>query len=49
MNNPTKKLEWSDEAKQAFFKIKDLMSLQTQLFFANGDDLIYLLTDASDY
>ena len=49
MNNPTRKLEWTDEAKQAFFKIKDLISLQTQLFFSNDDDLIYLLTDASDY
>ena len=49
MNNPTRKLEWTDRATQAFFKIKDLISLQAQLFFANDDDLIYLLTDASDY
>ena len=49
MNNPTRKLEWTDEATQAFFKIKDLASPQAQLFFANDDDLIYLLTDESDY
>ena len=49
MNNPTRKLEWTDEATQAFFKIRDIISLQTQLFFAKDDDLIYLLTDASDY
>ena len=49
MNNPTRKLEWTNEATQAFFKIKDLISLQAQLFFANDDDLIYMLTDASDY
>ena len=49
MNNPTPKLEWTDEATQAFFKIKDLVSLQAQLFLVNDDDLIYLLTDASDY
>ena len=46
MNNPTRKLEWTDEATQAFFEIKDLISLQAQLFFANDDDLTYLLTDA---
>ena len=49
MNHPTRKLEWTDEATQAFSKIKDLISLQAQLFFANDDDLIFLLTDASDY
>ena len=48
VNNPTRKLEWTDETTQAFFKIKGLISLQAQLFFANDDDLIYLLTDASD-
>ena len=49
MNSPTMKLEWTDEAAQAFFKIKDLISLLAQLFFTNNDDLIYLLTGASDY
>ena len=47
-NNPTRKLEWTDEATQAFVKIKNLINLQAQLFFANDDDLVYLLTDASD-
>ena len=48
MNNPTRELEWTDEASQVFSKIKDLISLQAQLFFANDDGLIYLLIDVSD-
>ena len=31
MNNPTRNLEWTDEATRAFFKFKDLISLQAQL------------------
>ena len=30
MNNPTRKLEWTDEATQAFFKIKDLILKLTE-------------------
>ena len=40
---------WTDEVTQVFIKIKDLISSQAQLFFANDDGLIYLLTDTSDY
>jgi transposase InsO family protein len=49
MDNPTRKLDWTDEATSAFFKIKDLIAMQAALFFANDVDPIYLLTDASDY
>jgi transposase InsO family protein len=49
IDNPTRKLEWTDEATQAFFKIKDLIAMQAELFFVNDTDPIYLLTDASDF
>jgi transposase InsO family protein len=49
IDNQTRKLEWTDEATQAFFKIKDLIALQAELFFVNDTDPIYLLTDASDF
>ena len=40
---------WTYEVTQVFIKIKDLISSQAQLFFADDDGLVYLLTDASDY
>ena len=49
MSHPTRKLQWTEEATQAFFKIKDLIRLQAKLFFYTEGAPIYLLTDASDF
>ena len=44
MNNPTRKLEWTDnKVLQVFFKIEDLNSLQETLLVVNEEDLYQLV------
>ena len=42
-------LVWNAEAEKAFVDLKNLISRAPLLYFANNDDPITLMTDASDY
>ena len=42
-------LVWNAEAEKAFIDLKNLISKAPLLYFANNDDPITLMTDASDY
>ena len=45
------KLKWDQVpgAVEAFYKVKELISMRAKLFFRNTDAPTFLLTDASDY
>ena len=47
--NKANRVKLSEQAKLAFFQLKEIISLQTKLFYYTEGDPIYLLTDASDY
>ena len=47
--NNANRVKLSEQAKLAFFQLKEISSLQTKLFYYTEGDQIYFLTDASDY
>ena len=47
--NKASRIKLSEQAKLAFFQLKEIISLQSKLFYYTEGNPIYLLTDASDY
>jgi hypothetical protein len=45
----TKKLRWTDQRRQQFQRVKQIVNEMQELFFLNDTDPVRIYTDASDY